>query len=159
MPAGQLSSLLALSGHLRPGSQLSRHLKEGSASPTPRRQTSSLLTVFAKCPEHTTMKLTPHNHLFSTTIKYHPKKVYISKPPRRNKKGIGCKKKKSSINYKTEWESLGPPNKAHHFQVYSAAVASAANIAINDTPLVISPTKEDSTSDPGPQNLSQQGWV
>jgi hypothetical protein len=71
MPAGQLSSLLALSGHLRPGSQLFRHLKEKSSSPTPRRQTSSLLTVFAKCPEPTTMKLMLLNHRFSiksTTI-------------------------------------------------------------------------------------------
>jgi hypothetical protein len=43
-------------------------------SPTLRRQTSSLLTVFAKCPESTTIKLTPLNHWFSTTINNHPNK-------------------------------------------------------------------------------------
>ncbi len=72
--AGQLSFLLALSGHLRQGSQLSCHPKAYSASPTPRRETSYLLTVFAKCPEPTTMKLMPFNHRFSMTINYHPKK-------------------------------------------------------------------------------------
>ncbi len=74
MPAGQLASLLASSGYLRPGSQLSHQLKVQSASPTPRRQTNSLLTAIVKCPEPTTMKLMPLNHRFSTTINYHPKK-------------------------------------------------------------------------------------
>jgi hypothetical protein len=73
-PAGQLSSLLALSEDLRPGSQLSHHLKEESTLPTPRRQTSSLLTVLAKGPEPTTIKLRPLNHRFSMTVNYHPKK-------------------------------------------------------------------------------------
>jgi hypothetical protein len=41
-------------------------------SPTPRRQTSSLLTVYVKNPEPTNMKLTPLNHPFLTTIDYHP---------------------------------------------------------------------------------------
>jgi hypothetical protein len=74
------------------------------------------------------------------------KKVYISKPSHCNKQGIGHKKKKSSFDYKAEWDTLGLPNRAHHFQVYSASVVSADNIAINKTPLIISPTKEDSTS-------------
>jgi hypothetical protein len=87
------------------------------------------------------------------------KKAYLSKPPRCNKKGIGCKKKKSSFNYKAEWDTLDHPNRAHHSQVYSAAVASADNIAIKKTHLVISPTKEDSKSDPEPKNLRQDGWV
>jgi hypothetical protein len=67
------------------------------------------------------------------------KKVYISKHPRRNKKGIGCKRKKSYFNNKTALGTLSLPNRAHHFQVYSDAVASADDIAINRTPLVISP--------------------
>jgi hypothetical protein len=87
------------------------------------------------------------------------KKLYISKPLRRNKKGIRLKKTKSSFNYKAEWDTLGLLNRAHHLQVNSAAVASADKIAINEAPLVISPTKEDSTSDPEPQHLSQEGWV
>jgi hypothetical protein len=74
------------------------------------------------------------------------KKVYIPKPQRHNKKGIGRKKKKSSFDYKAEWATLGLPNRAHHFQVHSAAVVSADDIAINKNPQVISPIKEDSTS-------------
>jgi hypothetical protein len=74
------------------------------------------------------------------------KKVCISKPPCCNKKGIGHKKKISSVDYKAEWDTLSLPNRAHHFEVHSAAVASADKIAINKTSLVISPTKEDSTS-------------
>jgi hypothetical protein len=74
------------------------------------------------------------------------KKVYISKPLRRNKKGIERNKKKSSFDYEAEWDTLGFPHRAHHYQVYSAAVVSAGNIAFNTTPLVISPTKEDFTS-------------
>jgi hypothetical protein len=60
------------------------------------------------------------------------------------------------FDYKAEWGTLCLPNRAHQFQVYSAAVASADNIATNKTPLVISPTKEDSTSDPKPQILNQE---
>jgi hypothetical protein len=71
--------------------------------------------------------------------------LFLSKPPHRNKKGIGCKQKMSSFDYKAEWDTLSLPNQAHHFQVYSAAVMSADNIVINKTPLVISPTKEDTT--------------
>ncbi len=74
----------------------------------------------------------------STTIQ---KRVYISKPLRCNKKGISHKKRKWSLDYKFEWDTLGLPNRAHHFQVYTAAVASADNIAINKTFLVIRPTK------------------
>jgi hypothetical protein len=87
------------------------------------------------------------------------KKVYISKPPCHNKQGIGCKKKKSSFNYKAELDTLSLPKRAHRFQVNSAAVVSAEDTAINRTPIVISLTKEDSTSDPEPQNLSQEGWA
>ncbi len=54
--------------------------------------------------------------------------------------------RKTAFDYKAEWDTLSLPNRAHHFQVYSAAVASADNIVINKTPLVISLTKEDSTS-------------
>jgi hypothetical protein len=70
------------------------------------------------------------------------KKVNISKPPRCNKKDVGRKKKKSSIDYKAEWDTLSLPDRAHHFQVYSAAVVSADDIAIYKTLLVTSPTKE-----------------
>jgi hypothetical protein len=87
------------------------------------------------------------------------KKVYISKPPHHKKKDIKRKKKKSSFYYNTEWDTLSLPDKAHHFQVYSAAVVSSDDIAINKNPLVISLTKEDSSSDPEPQNLSQEGWL
>jgi hypothetical protein len=66
---------------------------------------------------------------------------------------------KSSFNYKAEWDTLGLPNRAHHFHVYSAALVSADNMAINKTPLVISTTKEHSTSDPEPQNQSQEWWI
>jgi hypothetical protein len=59
---------------------------------------------------------------------------------------------------KTALDPLGHPNKALDFQVNSAAVVSADNIAISETPLVNSPTKKDSTSDPvEPQNLNQVG--
>jgi hypothetical protein len=39
---------------------------------------------------------------------------------------------------KTALDTLSLPDRAHHFQVYSDAVASADDIAINRTPLVIS---------------------
>jgi len=55
----------------------------------------------------------------------------IQIPPCRNKKGIGCKKKKSYFNYKAARDKLSLPERAYHFQVYSAAVASADHIAIN----------------------------
>jgi hypothetical protein len=70
-------------------------------------------------------------------------KVYVPKPPRRNKKGIGQREKKSTFNYGLARDTIGLPGSAHHFQVYSAAVASADNIAADETPLVISPTKEE----------------
>jgi hypothetical protein len=87
---------------------------------------SSLLTVFAVCKVHRT-----HNNevdaaqspVLSNNNEVPSKKVYISKPPCLNKKGIGCKKKKSSSNYKAEWDTLALPDRAHHIQVYSAAVA------------------------------------
>jgi hypothetical protein len=34
------------------------------------------------------------------------KKVYISEPPHRNKEGIGGKRKRSSFDYKAEWDTL-----------------------------------------------------
>jgi hypothetical protein len=73
------------------------------------------------------MKLTPLNNWFSTTINYHQKKIRI-KASIATRKGIGCKKKKSSVNLKAEWDTNDLPNIAHHFQVYSAAVASADNL-------------------------------
>ncbi len=57
-------------------------------------------------------------------------------------KVIRCnKKKKSFFNYKAAWDTLHLPGRANHLQAYSAAVVSADNIAINVTPLVISPTQ------------------
>jgi hypothetical protein len=89
------------------------------------------------------------------------KRVYISTPPsHRNKKGIGHKMKKSSLNYKAAHDILSLADRANHFQVYSTAVTSADNIVINKTPLVISSTKEVSTNYQVPHNLSQVvGWV
>jgi hypothetical protein len=67
----------------------------------------------------------------------------VPKPPHRNKKGIGQRKKKSIFDYGHAQDTLGLPGRAHHFQVYSAAVASADNIAADKTLLVISLTKEE----------------
>ncbi len=47
------------------------------------------------------------------------------------------------FNYWHAQETFGLPGSAYHFQVYSAAVASADNITADETPLVISPTKEE----------------
>jgi hypothetical protein len=69
-------------------------------------------------------------------------RVYAPKPPCRSKKGIGCKKKNSTYNYGAARDTLGLPNNAHHYQVYAAAVA-LNSIVVNETPLAISPTKEE----------------
>jgi hypothetical protein len=62
------------------------------------------------------------------------KKVYIFKPPHRNKKCIfQRKKKKSSFKNAAAHDTFGLPDRAHHIQVYSAAGASADKIAINET--------------------------
>jgi len=87
---------------------------------------------------HKTNKLSPdsvceaprtHNDEVNT-IQSLSKKVYISKHPCRNKKGIGCKKKKSYFNNKTALDTRSLPDRAH---------PSADDIAINRTPLVIGP--------------------
>jgi hypothetical protein len=83
----------------------------------------------------TTADPAPNNQLTS-------KQVYTQKPPHQSKKGIGHKKKNSTYNYGAARNTLGLPNNAHHYQVYAAAVASNS-IIVNETPLVISPTKEE----------------
>ncbi len=105
-PAEQLPSLLASSGHLRLGSQLIDHLKEQSASPTPRSQTRCLLTVFVKCPEPTMMKLMLLNHQFSTTINYHPKKYTHQNLHAATRKVLGARRKSHHLITKLNWIHL-----------------------------------------------------
>jgi hypothetical protein len=71
-----------------------------------------------------------------------------------NIKGIRRKKNKSSFNYKSAQDTLSLPDRAHHFQVYFAALASADDITISNTPLVISPTMWYGTSQCGTRPLN-----
>ncbi len=96
-----------------------------------------------KCPGPTKMKLTLPNQRFSKTINYHPQMYKTSTPQQERYWAQGEK----VIFWLQRWMGYTRlPDRAHHFQVYSAAVASAKSNTINKIPLVISPTKEDSTS-------------
>jgi len=89
---------------------------------------SSFLTVFAKHSEPKTMKLMPLNHRYSTTINYHPRNYTYA-----NLHAATRKSKLQRIHYTSQIVYITS-------EWYSAAVASAGDIAINKTPLVISPT-------------------
>jgi hypothetical protein len=103
--------------------------------------------VFAECPEPTTNELMPLNHWFSMTINCHPKKYTYQNLHITTTNVKDARRKSHLSTTKLNGIHLAFP---YHFQVYFAAVASADNIAINKSPLFISPTKEDSTSDPDP---------
>jgi hypothetical protein len=120
---------------------------------------SSVFDNFCKVPRTHNNEVNAAQSLVLNDNQLPSKKVYTSKPPHHNRKGIRCKKKKLSLNYKAEWDTPCLSNRTHHIQLYSTTVATSDKIAINKTPLVITPLKEDSTSNPEPQNLRQKGWV
>ncbi len=66
---------------------------------------------------------------------------FIPKPLNRKKQRLERKRSSSKYNYVLAREALGLEANAHHFQVYSAAVALAVTPV--ETPLVNSPTKEE----------------
>jgi hypothetical protein len=116
--------------------------------------------VFAKCQESTTIKLIPLNYWALTTINYHPKKYTCQNLNTTKRKVFDARRKNHLFTTKLNWiHSAFPIEHITSKCTYSAVVASVDNIAINETPLVISSTTEDSTSDPEPKNLSQEGWV